>query len=114
MKQIGEGIRVGIGRETGRPETIGLAQPPADESKPLRLKITRMIDRLPRTGACSEVSRACPPISPIEKDGLIPTTGTVQAILDGRQPDGMTLPWLMERFLLEWKQQHHSTQGDSG
>ena len=46
MKQIGEGMRVGMGRETGRPETIGLAQPPDDESKPLRLKITRMRDTI--------------------------------------------------------------------
>jgi hypothetical protein len=47
VKQIGEGMRVGMGRETGRPETIGLAQPPDDESKPFRLKITRMHDTLP-------------------------------------------------------------------
>jgi hypothetical protein len=27
----------------------------------------------------------------------------VEAILDGRQPDGMTLPALMEPFPLEWR-----------
>jgi hypothetical protein len=30
----------------------------------------------------------------------------VEAILDGRQPDGMTLPALMEPFRVEWGQQH--------
>ena len=29
----------------------------------------------------------------------------VEAILDGRQPDGMTLPTLMEPFPVEWGQQ---------
>ena len=29
----------------------------------------------------------------------------VEAILDGRQPDGMTLPRLMEPFEVEWDQQ---------
>ena len=29
----------------------------------------------------------------------------VEAILDGRQPDGMTLPGLMEQFPLEWNSQ---------
>ncbi|UPY35825.1 hypothetical protein [Sediminicoccus sp. KRV36] len=29
----------------------------------------------------------------------------VEAILDGRQPDGMTLPGLMEPFPVEWWQQ---------
>jgi hypothetical protein len=29
----------------------------------------------------------------------------VEAILDGRQPDGMTLPGLMERFPVEWAKQ---------
>lgn len=29
----------------------------------------------------------------------------VEAILDGRQPEGMTLPRLMERFPVEWRQQ---------
>jgi uncharacterized PurR-regulated membrane protein YhhQ (DUF165 family) len=29
----------------------------------------------------------------------------VEAILDGRQPEGMTLPRLMERFPVEWKRQ---------
>jgi hypothetical protein len=29
----------------------------------------------------------------------------VEAILDGRQPEGMTLPWLMRRFEVEWRRQ---------
>ncbi len=29
----------------------------------------------------------------------------VEAILDGRQPDGMTLPGLMEPFPVEWERQ---------
>ena len=29
----------------------------------------------------------------------------VEAILDGRQPDGMTLPGLMEQFPVEWPRQ---------
>jgi hypothetical protein len=31
--------------------------------------------------------------------------GIVEAILDGRQPEGMTLPGLMEPFPVEWGQQ---------
>jgi len=31
--------------------------------------------------------------------------GLVEAILDGRQPEGMTLPGLMEPFPVEWEQQ---------
>lgn len=31
--------------------------------------------------------------------------GIVEAILDGRQPEGMTLPALMEPFPVEWRQQ---------
>ena len=30
---------------------------------------------------------------------------TVEAILDGRQPEGMTLPGLMEPFPIEWTEQ---------
>lgn len=30
----------------------------------------------------------------------------VEAILDGRQPEGMTLPGLMEPFPVEWDRQH--------
>jgi hypothetical protein len=30
----------------------------------------------------------------------------VEAILDGRQPEGMTLPGLMEPFPVEWERQH--------
>jgi len=30
----------------------------------------------------------------------------VEAIMDGRQPNGMTLPALMERFPVEWERQH--------
>lgn len=33
----------------------------------------------------------------------------VEAILDGRQPEGMTLPVLMEPFPVEWKRQNFST-----
>jgi hypothetical protein len=32
----------------------------------------------------------------------------VEAILDGRQPEGMTLPALMEPFPVEWKRQNHA------
>lgn len=31
--------------------------------------------------------------------------GMVEAILDGRQPEGMTLPALMEPFPVAWHQQ---------
>ena len=31
--------------------------------------------------------------------------GLIEAILDGRQPEGMTLPGLMEPFPVEWEQQ---------
>jgi len=31
--------------------------------------------------------------------------GIVEAILNGRQPDGMTLPGLMEQFPVEWPRQ---------
>jgi len=34
----------------------------------------------------------------------------VEAILDGRQPDGMTLPGLMEPFPVEWEQQGDPSQ----
>jgi hypothetical protein len=34
----------------------------------------------------------------------------VEAILDGRQPEGMTLPGLMEPFPVEWEQQGVSSQ----
>ncbi len=33
----------------------------------------------------------------------------VEAILDGRQPEGMTLPVLMEPFAVEWKRQKHAS-----
>jgi hypothetical protein len=33
----------------------------------------------------------------------------VEAILDGRQPDGATLPGPMEPFPVEWKRQHRAT-----
>ena len=33
----------------------------------------------------------------------------VQAILDGRQPEGMTLPGLMEPFPVEWEGQQAAT-----
>ena len=39
---------------------------------------------------------------------LLPTLlspDLVEAILDGRQPDGMTLPGLMEQFPVEWEGQ---------
>jgi len=32
----------------------------------------------------------------------------VEAILDGRQPDGMTLPGLMNPFPVEWQRQNHA------
>jgi hypothetical protein len=32
-------------------------------------------------------------------------TGMVEAILDGRQPKGVTLPGLLEPFPVEWIQQ---------
>ncbi|MBI1291226.1 hypothetical protein GC173_08270 [bacterium] len=32
----------------------------------------------------------------------------VEAILDGRQPEGMTLPGLMEPFPMEWQRQNHA------
>ena len=34
----------------------------------------------------------------------------VEAILDGRQPEGMTLPGLMEPFSVEWRQQRRETR----
>ena len=34
--------------------------------------------------------------------------GIVEAILDGRQPEGMTLPGLMEPFPVEWESQRPS------
>ena len=37
----------------------------------------------------------------------------VEAILDGRQPDGMTLPGLMEPFPVEWGRQHEATSHGS-
>jgi hypothetical protein len=37
----------------------------------------------------------------------------VEAILDGRQPKGMTLPGLMEPFSLEWERQHEATSHGS-
>jgi len=33
--------------------------------------------------------------------------GIVEAILDGRQPQGVTLPGLMEPFPVEWERQDH-------
>jgi hypothetical protein len=36
----------------------------------------------------------------------------VEAILDGRQPEGMTLPGLMEQFLVEWEEQPAICGGD--
>ncbi len=36
----------------------------------------------------------------------------VEAILDGRQPEGMTLPRLMEPFPVEWKKQAPSEASD--
>jgi hypothetical protein len=35
----------------------------------------------------------------------------VEAILDGRQPEGMTLPALMEPFPVEWSRQRHPPDG---
>jgi len=35
----------------------------------------------------------------------------VEAILDGRQPDGMTLPVLMEPFSVEWERQFSDAGG---
>ena len=35
----------------------------------------------------------------------------VEAILDGRQPEGMTLPGLMEPFPVEWERQKHGVCG---
>jgi hypothetical protein len=35
----------------------------------------------------------------------------VEAILDGRQPEGMTLPGLMEPFPVEWSRQRHPPDG---
>jgi hypothetical protein len=32
----------------------------------------------------------------------------VEAILDGRQPEGMTLPGLMNPFPVEWQRQNHA------
>jgi len=32
----------------------------------------------------------------------------VGAILEGRQPEGMTLPGLMKPFSVEWKRQNHA------
>jgi len=32
----------------------------------------------------------------------------VEAILDGQQPEGMTLPGLMKPFSVEWKRQNHA------
>jgi hypothetical protein len=32
----------------------------------------------------------------------------VEAILDGRQPEGMTLPKLMRPFPIEWQRQNHA------
>jgi len=37
----------------------------------------------------------------------------VEAILDGRQPDGMTLPGLMEPFPVEWGRQRAATSHGS-
>jgi hypothetical protein len=43
MYRMGLGVfRTGIGNEIGWPPIIGLGQPPALESKPLRLKMTRI------------------------------------------------------------------------
>jgi hypothetical protein len=38
----------------------------------------------------------------------------VEAILDGRQPEGMTLPALMEPFPVEWEVQQALKQGVGG
>jgi hypothetical protein len=37
----------------------------------------------------------------------------VEAILDGRQPEGMTLPSLMEPSPVEWGRQHEATSHGS-
>lgn len=37
--------------------------------------------------------------------------GIVEAILDGRQPEGMTLPGLMEPFPVEWSLQNEMLRG---
>jgi hypothetical protein len=36
---------------------------------------------------------------------LCPASEMVEAILDGRRPKGVTLPWLLELFPLEWTRQ---------
>ena len=38
----------------------------------------------------------------------------VEAIMNGRQPEGMTLPGLMEPFPVEWGQQSKASSGPSG
>ncbi len=38
----------------------------------------------------------------------------IEAILGGRQPEGMTLPGLMEPFPVEWGQQAKASSGPSG
>jgi hypothetical protein len=38
----------------------------------------------------------------------------IEAILGGRQPEGMTLPGLMEPFPVEWGQQSKASSGPSG
>ena len=38
----------------------------------------------------------------------------VEAILDGRQPDDMTLPGLMEPFPVNWVEQRRTTPPDPG
>jgi len=37
----------------------------------------------------------------------------VEAILDGRQPEGMTLPGLMEPFPVEWRQQRQQVRSSA-
>ena len=37
----------------------------------------------------------------------------IEAILDGRQPDGITLPGLMEPFPVEWERQFSDAGGDN-
>lgn len=37
----------------------------------------------------------------------------IEAILNGRQPQTITLPGLMQSFPLEWQAQHHSVQLES-
>ena len=39
------------------------------------------------------------------------TPDLVEAILDGRQPEGMTLPGLMEPFPVEWRRQERAPWG---